>query len=1421
MNNKTMKGASLIVVAAMVAMVFAGVQAAPVMPYTRFGDGSPNLAPVSTLITAWIDGVEYGQNTSSATGTYTIETTGDELSTTTVKEGGVNTNTIYYVLGGHLTTASVGQFASQTDTYTAGAIVEGALSDSATTERYLKINNVSSQSTITGGPTDYVVIWNPAGATATITDYSLAVGTAASQAIIAGDIPTGLYAWNVATVPASGFVVINMAKWGGLSNTGNSIKLIHTATGFIVDRVEYGTIATQPENTILTDAANPASGNEIHRTTAGTDTNSCSVDFTSGANWLPKDTTAPVSSADAIAPYWRNTSPITITATATDAVGVTYVELWFRYAAVNGTYGAWTKTLNDTASPWSFSFAFASGQGWYQFYTRAGDAAGNYELAPAAADRECGYDNVVPTSSVDAIAPYWFTTTPQTITATASDATSGVRQVALYYRYAAVNGTYGAWTLSGTDTASPWSWSYAFASGQGWYQFYTIATDMAGNVEAAPGTPDEEVGFDNVAPTSSVDAIAPYWKNTSPQTITATASDATSGVRQVALYYRYAAVNGTYGAWTLSGTDTASPWSWSYAFASGQGWYQFYTVATDIAGNVEAVPGTADRECGYDNVAPTSSVDAIAPYWKNTSPQTITATASDATSGVRQVALYYRYAAVNGTYGAWTLVSTDTASPWSWSYAFASGQGWYQFYTVATDMAGNVEAVPGTADRECGYDNVAPTSAVDAMTPYWRNTTPATVTATASDATSGVRQVALYYRYAAVNGTYGAWTLSSTDTASPWSFSYAFASGQGWYQFYSIATDMAMNVEAAPGVADTEVGYDTVAPTSSVDAIAPYWKTTSPQTITATASDATSGVRQVALYYRYAAVNGTYGAWTLVSTDTASPWSWSYAFASGQGWYQFYTIATDMSGNVEAAPGTADRECGYDSVLPASAVDAIAPYLQTTSPLTITATASDATSGLANVELWYAYSADNVTFGAYANFGTDSATPWSWSFNFPSGAGYYRFYTRAHDVATNYEAVPGTFDRQCRYNPATPTATATGPIGSGVAGVTITYTWTLTPTSVTLYYTTNGGTSWTACGPTDNPVDGSYAFTCPAPGTYGWIAVAIGGGSVETDPPAGGTVPEAASYIYGSSPAPRPQGLTVTRVSPNVVLTWTNATNPTTDWNIYYSTNKFAAFPGGWTTASAVATARTWTHTNALNDGNTWYYIVRGDNSGTESANSTMGVKVHKAFTVNGAPKTNVMWVTLPQDCEYATASDIVIELEGALTGAGLDSKINALGKWIPGDQAATGYVYESDFEEWTGDDFSIGPGDGIYLSITSSFNWVFVGVDTGVQLSFTVNSAPKTNVMWFNLPATSTYATASDIVLELEGALTGAGLDSKINAIGKWIPGDQAATGYVYESDFEEWTGDDFSIAPGDGIYLSITSSFTWTPDLLTAAFP
>jgi len=418
-------------------------------------------------------------------------------------------------------------------------------------------------------------------------------------------------------------------------------------------------------------------GRALAQTAVTLDANAVTVP-TTGQSGSP----LPISTVNPISHYWKNTSPQTITATG--SANSNYIKLFYRYAANNATWGAWTEFGNDTASPWSWSFTFTNGTGNYQFYSRAYHNTTSFEAAPAVADRICGYDNTAPTSSVNAMAPYWKIASPMAVTAISADALSGVKNVTLYYRYAADNTTWGVWTSFGLDITVPWNWTFTFPSGNGYYQFYSRAYDNVTDFEAAPAVADQICGYDTIAPTSSVDAMAPYWKNTSPQTVTGTAADATSGVKSVALYYRYAADNTTWGAWTSFGIDLAAPWSWSVTSSNGTGYYQIYTRATDKAGIVEAAPAAADLRYAYDNVKPVIGTDTTPITAVTGTTLTFNIAITD-NIGVTEAKVVYRF----GT-GAWVNQTMALSGTYQYALAIPSTSTLaVEYYAYAADAGGN------------------------------------------------------------------------------------------------------------------------------------------------------------------------------------------------------------------------------------------------------------------------------------------------------------------------------------------------------------------------------------------------------------------------------------------------------------------------------------------------------------------------------------------------------------------------------------------------------------------------------------------------------------------------------------------------------------------------------------------------------------
>ncbi len=226
-------------------------------------------------------------------------------------------------------------------------------------------------------------------------------------------------------------------------------------------------------------------------------------------------------------------------------------------------------------------------------------------------------------------------------------------------------------------------------------------------------------------------------------------------------------------------------------------------------------------------------------------------------------------------------------------------------------------------------------------------------------------------------------------------------------------------------------GMDAVPPSSSVDRITPYWAS-SPRTITATATDGQSRVSNVTLWYRFSPDNAsaTWGPWTRHGVDDAPPWSWLFDFPAGEGYYGFASVANDTGGNAEPPPAGPEAIAAVDRTPPGSAVQGVAGYWFRAAPLSLTAAATDALSGVASVDLYYLYSWDNASWDPPMRYGTDPAPPWSWAFPFPMGPGWYRLYSRAGDIAGNVEDPPPSADVELGFDDYEPLSTVE-PIAGG------------------------------------------------------------------------------------------------------------------------------------------------------------------------------------------------------------------------------------------------------------------------------------------------------------------------------------------------------------------------------------------------------
>ena len=532
---------------------------------------------------------------------------------------------------------------------------------------------------------------------------------------------------------------------------------------------------------------------------------------------------------------WNRSGPVTASASATDAnSGVASV-------GINGSGSSFT----------------ASTDGVYTLTASATDKAGN----TATTSGTLRLDTTPPSLSVSPAAPdganNWYIS-PAVLTATASDATSGISST--QYK---VDG--GAWQNSAT-----------FSEGvDGTHTIVFRATDMAGNsTTSAPVT----VTVDRTPPVpdASLNPTSPNGSNgwyIAPMTVAANSSDATSGLASQAV-----SLDGS--TWTPSLT------------ISTDGVTTVQVTAKDNAGNT----ASTTKAVKLDTIPPTAAFQVPAADGANgwyVSPATISVKGTDATSGV-----------------ASQMVSLD-GSTWMSSLTI-SMDGTYSVHGRVTDNAGNVTTLaPITiqVDRTPPVPGVSLSPAVPNGANGWY-ISPVTATANSSDATSGIASQAV-----------------SLD-------------GSTWKPSVSISTDgtYTLQVQASDNAGNTAsssktVRLDSTPPTASF--VLPLadgengWYL-SPVTISISGTDAGSGV-----------------ASQLVSLDGLT-WPSSLTL-SMDGVYTVHGRVTDNAGNTTNILQTVSID--HTSPIPDASITPASPdgdngwYV---SPVTVTANSSDVTSGIEN-----------------------------------------------------------------------------------------------------------------------------------------------------------------------------------------------------------------------------------------------------------------------------------------------------------------------------------------------------------------------------------------------------------------------------------------------------------------------------------------
>jgi hypothetical protein len=351
-------------------------------------------------------------------------------------------------------------------------------------------------------------------------------------------------------------------------------------------------------------------------------------------------------------------SSITINANASAGTNCTATKVEFFQGGV--------KIGEDLTSPYSYTWASVA-SGSYTLTAKITNSCGNTAVSAAVV---ITVSNPAPTVSITSPASGATFTAPASVTinANANDTAPGTVSKIDFY-----NGA----TLLGTDTSSPYSFSWTNVA-VGTYTLTAKATDNGNAVTTSSTITITVNSASNPAPTTSITSPANGATFTTPASIiiNANASDASPGTVSKVDFY-----NGT----TLLGTDTSSPYSFSWTNVAA-GTYTLTTKATDNQGTVGTSVAVTVTVNTASNPAPTTNITSPANNATFTSPASITinANASDTSPGTVSKVDFY-----NGS----TLLGTDTSSPYSFSWTSVAA-GTYTLTTKATDNQGTVGTSP-------------------------------------------------------------------------------------------------------------------------------------------------------------------------------------------------------------------------------------------------------------------------------------------------------------------------------------------------------------------------------------------------------------------------------------------------------------------------------------------------------------------------------------------------------------------------------------------------------------------------------------------------------------------------------------------------------------------------------------------------------
>jgi Fe-S cluster biogenesis protein NfuA len=582
-------------------------------------------------------------------------------------------------------------------------------------------------------------------------------------------------------------------------------------------------------------------------------------------------------------------------------------------------------------------------------------------------------DLTPPDSNVGPPPGYWQTTSTFDIEWAATDNYS-LANVSLLFRHSPDNASWSSWeewTFNNTIEGTSANGVFIFAApyGDGFYEFYTVANDTAGNVEKPPTSADTIIGLDTSPPIGAIIANSGgAWTNSTSVNLTLNYFDSTSGVCQV----RFS----NDGIWDTEPWESPAP-SKAWILETGDG---TKTVYYQVRDNTSWESLTYSDDIILDTIPPTGLIfiEGGAPWTTSTSVN-LTLAYSDASSGVSEV----RYS----NDGLWDTEPWEPPSS-TRTWALSAGDG---IKTVFYQVKDNVSLMSTTYTDNISLDSTEPGGSVTINNgDVWTDVRSVTLALTYFDNFSGVSEV----RYS----NDGVWDAefweSATDTKS-----WVLLTGEGAKTVYYQIRDIA-------GVESTftdDIGLDITAPTGTITINNDNPSTNSTSvTLTLTCSDSASGVDKIRL--------SNDGVWDIEPWEAPSPikgWTLPSGFGTRTVYYQ-------IRDNVGRLSTTYWDHIRLDDI----SMDNIPP----TGSITINDGDEWTTSTSVTLRLTYSDDQSGVSQVRYRNDGIWDTEPWvapssAKSWTLMSGDGVKTVYYQIQD---NAGLLSSTYSDQIELDTAVP-----------------------------------------------------------------------------------------------------------------------------------------------------------------------------------------------------------------------------------------------------------------------------------------------------------------------------------------------------------------------------------------------------------------